>query len=67
MTKGRDFSLPLVIKFLEVVGEKFEDDILDNMVIGYFNNKVTDILSINERLFMLELPQLGSYKPAYEY
>ena len=59
--------MPLVIKFLEVVGEKFEDDILDNMVIGYFNNKVTDILSINERLFMLELPQLGSYKPAYEY
>jgi hypothetical protein len=37
------------------------------MVIGYFNNKFADILSINERLFMLELPQLGSYKQAYEY
>ena len=60
-------SLKNVVKMLDVIQETFVDNIHDNIILSYVGQKYVDIFFINERLYMLGLIQLGSYKPADKY
>ena len=62
-----NLSLKNIIKMLEAINEEIIDCPLDNIILSYVGQKYIDIFSINERLYMLGLVQLGSYKEVDEY